>query len=100
MGNKHPPRTPLPKCWTQHVRIAMLHVVALAGYARAYILWLPFTLFQCWPFCWWVASVSHSLDMVSAMVPRNPSTRKCYPKRFGGPLQAYYHNKLIMFFIE
>ena len=36
MGNKNPPRTPLPKSWTQHVRIAMLHVVALAGYATAY----------------------------------------------------------------
>ena len=36
MGNKNPPRIPLPKSWTQHVRIAMLHVVARAGHATAY----------------------------------------------------------------
>ena len=36
MGNKNPPRIPFPKSWTQPVRIAMLHVVALAGYATAY----------------------------------------------------------------
>ncbi|MDH3380748.1 MAG: helix-turn-helix domain-containing protein [Gammaproteobacteria bacterium] len=36
MGTKNPPRIPLPKSWTQHVRIAMLHVVALARYATAY----------------------------------------------------------------
>ena len=33
---KNPPRIPLPKSWTWHVRAAMLHVVALAQYATAY----------------------------------------------------------------
>ncbi len=36
MGVKKPPRIPLPKSWTKHVRVGMLHVVALAQYATAY----------------------------------------------------------------
>jgi hypothetical protein len=36
MGTKNPPRIPLPESWTQHVRISMLHVVALARYAAAH----------------------------------------------------------------
>ena len=36
MGTKNSPRIPLPKSWGKHVRIALLHVVALARYATAY----------------------------------------------------------------
>jgi len=36
MGTKNPPRIPLPKSWGKYVRIALLHVVALARYATAY----------------------------------------------------------------
>lgn len=36
MEVKNPPRIPLPKSWTRHVRVAMLYVVALAQYATAY----------------------------------------------------------------
>ncbi|MDH3672994.1 MAG: DDE-type integrase/transposase/recombinase, partial [Gammaproteobacteria bacterium] len=36
MGAKKPPRIPLPKSWTRHARVAMLHVVSLARYATAY----------------------------------------------------------------
>ena len=33
---ENPPQIPLPSCWTKHVRVVMLHVVALAQYATAY----------------------------------------------------------------
>ena len=36
MATKNPPRIPLPRSWRKHVRVAMLHVVALARYATAY----------------------------------------------------------------
>ena len=36
MGAKNPPRIPLPKSWTQHLRLAMLRIVALAQDATAY----------------------------------------------------------------
>jgi hypothetical protein len=35
MGTQDPALIPLPKTWTKHVRVAMLHVVALAQYATA-----------------------------------------------------------------
>jgi hypothetical protein len=31
-----PPKIPLPKSWTTHVRSAVLHVIALAQYATVY----------------------------------------------------------------
>jgi len=36
MGTKNPHRIALPKSWNQHIRVAILHVVALARYATAY----------------------------------------------------------------
>lgn len=36
MGTKDPHRIPLPKSRNKHVRVAMLHVLALARYATAY----------------------------------------------------------------
>ncbi len=36
MTAPNPPRIPLPKSWTRHVRSAMLHVAALAEYASVF----------------------------------------------------------------
>ena len=36
MSAKKPPRIPLPKAWTRHVRSAMLHILSLAQYATVY----------------------------------------------------------------
>ena len=36
MTNRNWPRIPLPKAWTNHVRSAMLHVIALAQYVTVY----------------------------------------------------------------
>jgi len=36
MSVQNPPRIPLPKSWTRHVRLAMLHVISLAQFATVY----------------------------------------------------------------
>jgi hypothetical protein len=36
MTTQQAPTIPLPKAWNQHVRSAVLHVVALGQYATAY----------------------------------------------------------------
>ena len=36
MPVQNPPRIPLPKSWTKHVRSAVLHVISLAQYAAVY----------------------------------------------------------------
>ena len=36
MMSKKSPKIPLPKSWTRHVRLAMLHVISLARFASVY----------------------------------------------------------------